>query len=234
MPRAVWILSSLLALFASGCVGLAGRAAGEAAEEATAPIVDESLEAFADPENRARIAEILSSPEMRRATANLTAGAMDGVLHSLSSPESVEAFTPEMGRLARVIAQQVTLGIDEALAEVSTRPAPTTGIGRILVGAEEATVTSTWMMPLAIGALALCLAVAVALVVRSNRRARRAREEAEARDRALSLLAGALEEAERRPWGAELHALLRARARDDASGLDRILGRHGDGGGRPH
>lgn len=213
----------VLALLASGCIGLAGRTAGEAAEEATGAVVDESLQAFAEPQNRALLAEILSSPEMRRATANITAGAMDGVLHSLSAQESVEAFSPQMGLLAREIAHQVTLGVDEALAQVSQRPASATGIGRILEGAEETTTTTTWLLPVALVVLFVALAAAVVLLVRATSRARREQEEARERERALAALASTLREAEEQPWGSELQALLQRRAQGDGAGLDRWL-----------
>lgn len=224
MRAGPFVLGMLLSL-GSGCVSMAGKTAGEATES----ILDESLQTLSRPESRKQIAGILASDEMRRATANITAGAVDGVILSLSSRESVASMTPELGLLAHEVARQVTLGIDAALAEVSTRPAPQTGIGTLLFEAERATTASVWALPAAVVVLFVALVTTVILFVRATARARRQREEAERRAEALGLLAGTLRDAERQPWGPELRELLRRRAEGAGGGryLDEILLRQG-------
>lgn len=121
-------LASTVALAAalSGCAGgLPTKIEGvdqQAVTESTGAAIEQTLDELQSPEQQRQIAEILASPAMQRAQAELVAGLVDGALDALSEDQRrarIRALADQIATAATAaMTEQLAKGIREDLAPV--------------------------------------------------------------------------------------------------------------------
>lgn len=106
-------------LSAFGCAPTLQGAAKELAKGAAPAAIDEGLKALDEPRTRARIAELLASPEVQKAIRDLAGAATEGVTQALSDAQLANR-TAELGKGIAALATRAA--VDAALDQ-STSPA---------------------------------------------------------------------------------------------------------------
>lgn len=105
-PSAVVLVVSLASLL--GCArGLASQAAGGA--------VDQSLEEASEQEGQQDLGKILSNPEVRQATRDLSRSVVQGAILGLTEDERLQEMDPALDGLAAGVAAEVGAAATEAM-----------------------------------------------------------------------------------------------------------------------
>jgi hypothetical protein len=113
-----WFLAAVCLLtFEMGCGATVRSAAKDATAAAVPTAMDQGLKAVENQTSRDRIAEVLGTPEIKKAIQELAASVARGASEALTDEQAVAKTT----RIASAIAAAVTrVGIDEAVGEAAS------------------------------------------------------------------------------------------------------------------